>query len=126
MEDVGDAAEAAGLNGGARYGLVEEYVGHGIGTSMHQPPDVPNFRSRDRGPRVRPGLCVAVEPMVVRGQRFTQVLDDDWTVVTSDGSRASHWEHTVAVLEDGIWVLTAVDGGAQELAAHGVSVTPLG
>ena len=99
VEDVVDAAEAAGLNGGARYGLVEEYVGHGIGTSMHQPPDVPNFRSRDRGPRVRPGLCVAVEPMVVRGERFTQVLDDDWTVVTSDGSRASHWEHTVAVLE---------------------------
>ena len=126
VEDVVDAAEAAGLNGGARYGLVEEYVGHGIGTSMHQPPDVPNFRSRDRGPRVRPGLCVAVEPMVVRGQRFTQILDDDWTVVTSDGSRASHWEHTVAVLEDGIWVLTAADGGAQELGARGVTVAPLG
>ncbi|MDQ0375360.1 type I methionyl aminopeptidase [Cellulomonas humilata] len=125
VEDVVDAAEAAGLNGGARYGLVEEYVGHGIGTSMHQPPDVPNFRSRDRGPRVRPGLCVAVEPMVVRGQRFTQVLDDDWTVVTSDGSRASHWEHTVAVLDDGIWVLTAVDGGAQELGARGVAIAPL-
>lgn len=125
VEDVVDAAEAAGLNGGARYGLVEEYVGHGIGTSMHQPPDVPNFRTRDRGPRVRPGLCVAVEPMVVRGQRFTQVLDDDWTVVTSDGSRASHWEHTVAILEDGIWVLTAQDGGAQELGARGVTVAPL-
>ena len=107
VEDVVDAAEAAGLNGGARYGLVEEYVGHGIGTSMHQPPDVPNFRSRDRGPRVRPGLCVAVEPMVVRGQRFTQVLDDDWTVVTSDGSRASHWEHTVA------------DPGGRHLGADG-------
>ncbi|KQS99543.1 type I methionyl aminopeptidase [Cellulomonas sp. Leaf395] len=126
VEDVVDAAASAGLNGGARYGLVEEYVGHGIGTSMHQPPDVPNFRSRDRGPRVRPGLCVAVEPMVVRGQRFTQILDDDWTVVTSDGSRASHWEHTVAVLEDGIWVLTAADGGAQELGARGVTVAPLG
>lgn len=125
VEDVVDAAEAAGLNGGQRYGLVEEYVGHGIGTAMHQPPDVPNFRSRDRGPRVRPGLCVAVEPMVVRGQRFTQVLDDDWTVVTGDGSRASHWEHTVAVLDDGIWVLTAPDGGAEKLAALGVSIAPL-
>jgi methionyl aminopeptidase len=93
---------------------------------MHQPPDVPNFRTRDRGPRVRAGLCVAIEPMVVRGQRFTQVLDDDWTVVTSDGSRASHWEHTVAILQDGIWVLTAEDGGAQELAARGVTVAPLG
>ncbi|WP_421734713.1 type I methionyl aminopeptidase [Cellulomonas sp.] len=125
VEDVVDAAEAAGLNGGQRYGLVEEYVGHGIGTAMHQPPDVPNFRSRDRGPRVRAGLCVAVEPMVVRGQRFTQVLDDDWTVVTGDGSRASHWEHTVAVLADGIWVLTAPDGGAERLAALGVTVAPL-
>ncbi|NUU18081.1 type I methionyl aminopeptidase [Cellulomonas humilata] len=125
VEDVVDAAEAAGLNGGQRYGLVEEYVGHGIGTAMHQPPDVPNFRTRDRGPRVRAGLCVAVEPMVVRGQRFTQVLDDDWTVVTGDGSRAPHWEHTVAVLEDGIWVLTAPDGGAERLAALGVTVAPL-
>jgi methionyl aminopeptidase len=126
VEDVVDAAEAAGLNGGQRYGLVEEYVGHGIGTAMHQPPDVPNFRSRDRGPRVRPGLCVAVEPMVVRGQRFTQVLDDDWTVVTGDGSRASHWEHTVAVLDDGIWVLTAPDGGEAKLSPLGVTVAPLG
>ncbi|WP_421743547.1 type I methionyl aminopeptidase [Cellulomonas sp.] len=125
VEDVVDAAAVEGLNGGQRYGLVEEYVGHGIGTAMHQPPDVPNFRSRDRGPRVRAGLCVAVEPMVVRGQRFTQVLDDDWTVVTGDGSRASHWEHTVAVLDDGIWVLTAPDGGAEKLAALGVSIAPL-
>lgn len=125
VEDVVDAAELAGLNGGVRYGLVEDYVGHGIGTAMHQPPDVPNFRTRDRGLRVRPGLCVAIEPMVVRGQRFTQVLDDDWTVVTGDGSRAAHWEHTVAVLEGGIWVLTAPDGGAGELAALGVTVAPL-
>lgn len=125
VEDVVDAAEAAGLNGGVRYGVVEEYVGHGIGTAMHQPPDVPNFRRRDRGPRLRPGLCVAVEPMVVRGERHTQVLEDDWTVVTDDGSRASHWEHTVAILEDGIWVLTAADGGAAELARLGVTVAPL-
>ena len=125
VEDVVDAAEAAGLNGGLRYGLVEEYVGHGIGTAMHQPPDVPNFRRRDRGVRLRPGLCVAVEPMVVRGARHTQVLEDDWTVVTDDGSRASHWEHTVAILDDGIWVLTAPDGGAARLAALGVAVAPL-
>lgn len=125
VEDVVDAAVAAGFNGGLRYGLVEEYVGHGIGTAMHQPPDVPNFRRRDRGVRVRPGLCVAVEPMVVRGARRTQVLEDDWTVVTDDGSRASHWEHTVAILDDGIWVLTAPDGGAANLAALGVAVAPL-
>ncbi|NKY38303.1 type I methionyl aminopeptidase [Cellulomonas septica] len=125
VEDVVDTAVEAGLNDGRRYGVVEEYVGHGIGTAMHQPPDVLNYRARDRGPRVKPGLCVAIEPMVVRGQRFTQVLDDDWTVVTVDGSRASHWEHSVAVLEDGIWVLTAHDGGAAELGALGVEVAPL-
>jgi methionyl aminopeptidase len=125
VEDVVDAAAAEGRNGGQRYGVVEEYVGHGIGTAMHQPPDVLNYRTRDRGPRVRPGLCVAIEPMVVRGQRFTQVLDDDWTVVTVDGSRASHWEHTVAVGENGLWVLTARDGGAAALAALGVEVAPL-
>src|SRR6478735_2428099 len=78
VEDVVDAAAAAGRNGGVRYGVVEDYVGHGIGTAMHQPPDVPNFRRRDRGPRLRPGLCVAVEPMVVRGGQSTQVLEDDW------------------------------------------------
>jgi len=125
VEDVVDAAVEAGLNGGRRYGVVQEYVGHGIGTSMHQPPDVLNYRARDRGPKVRAGLCVAVEPMVVRGSRMTEVLDDDWTVVTEDGSRASHWEHTVAILEDGIWVLTAADGGAAALAELGVEVAPL-
>lgn len=125
VEDVVDAALEAGLNDARRYGVVEEYVGHGIGTAMHQPPDVLNYRARDRGPRVKPGLCVAIEPMVVRGERFTQVLDDDWTVVTVDGARASHWEHTVAVGEDGIWVLTEPDGGAAELAALGVEVAPL-
>jgi methionyl aminopeptidase len=124
VEDVVDAADNA-LNGGARYGVVEEYVGHGIGTAMHQPPDVLNYRTRARGPRVRPGLCVAVEPMLTRGTHATQVLDDDWTVVTDDGSRAAHWEHTVAVLESGIWVLTARDGGAARLLELGVTVAPL-
>lgn len=126
VEDVVDAAQAAGENGGERYGIVEEYVGHGIGTAMHQPPDVLNYRARDKGPRIQPGLCVAIEPMIVRGARFTDVLDDDWTVVTQDGSRAAHWEHSVAILEAGIWVLTAVDGGAARLAELGVSVAPLG
>jgi len=124
VEDVVDAADTA-LNGGARYGVVEEYVGHGIGTAMHQPPDVLNYRTRARGPRVRPGLCVAIEPMLTRGTHATQVLDDDWTVVTDDGSRAAHWEHTVAVLESGIWVLTARDGGAARLLELGVTVAPL-
>jgi len=125
VEDVVDALLASGGLGGVRLGIVEDYVGHGIGTAMHQPPDVLNYRARDRGARVRPGLCVAVEPMLVRGDQATRVLDDDWTVVTEDGSRACHWEHSVAILEDGIWVLTARDGGAAALAEHGVTPAPL-
>lgn len=100
-----------------RFGIVEDYVGHGIGTAMHQPPDVPNYRSRDRGARVEPGLVVAVEPMLTRGGVAVHELADGWTVVTDDGSRAAHWEHTVAVTADGLWVLTASDGGAAGLAA---------
>lgn len=125
VEDVVDAAAAAGANGGARYGVIEEFVGHGIGSAMHQPPDVLNYRTRDRGLKLRPGMCLAVEPMLVRGDRTTQTLEDDWTVVSDDGSRAAHWEHSVALLDTGIWVLTAHDGGAERLAALGVHVTPL-
>jgi methionyl aminopeptidase len=124
VEDVVDAA-GPGPDVGTRYGIIEDYVGHGIGTSMHQPPDVLNYRTRDRGPRVRPGLCVAVEPMLTRGTHLTHVLADDWTVLTDDGSRAAHWEHTVAILDDGIWVLTAHDGGAARLSELGVTVAPL-
>jgi len=109
----------------AEYGVIQEYVGHGIGTAMHQPPEVLNYRTRDRGPRLRPGLCLAVEPMFTRGQRYTQVLADEWTVVTRDGSRAAHWEHSVAIHDGGIWVLTAPDGGAEALAALGVEISPL-
>ncbi|GAA4627507.1 type I methionyl aminopeptidase [Cellulomonas oligotrophica] len=125
VEEVVELAAARGANGGTPYGIVEDYVGHGIGTAMHQPPDVPNFRTRDRGAKVRPGLCVAVEPMLVRGAEPNHVLADDWTVVTDDGSRAAHWEHTVAVHEGGLWVLTARDGGAERLARLGVQVAPL-
>ena len=124
-ERLGDVGAAVEDSLGGRYAVVEGYVGHGIGTAMHQPPEVLNHRSRDRGPRVRPGLCVAVEPMVVRGDAETDVLEDDWTVVTTDGSRAAHWESTVAVHEGGLWVLTARDGGAAGLARHGVVVAPL-
>ena len=88
-------------------------------------PEVLNYRTRDRGARLRPGMRLAVEPMLVRGERATRVLEDDWTVVTADGSRASHWEHSVAVLDRGIVVLTAHDGGAERLAALGVDVVDL-
>ncbi len=107
------------------YGVVEEYVGHGIGTEMHQDPQVPNYRVRDRGPTVRSGLTVAIEPMVTAGSPQTRVLSDDWTVVTADGSWACHWEHSVAVTDRGVWVLTAPDGGREQLAALGVPYAPL-
>lgn len=122
---VDDAVTEAADRDGARYGIVEDYVGHGIGTAMHQAPDVLNYRTRERGAKIRPGMCLAVEPMVTRGDQLTHVCEDDWTVVSSDGSRAAHWEHTVAILEDGIWVLTAVDGGAARLAALGVEIAPV-
>jgi methionyl aminopeptidase len=129
LGDVGRAVQAAvevaGAAAGAELGIVEEYVGHGIGSAMHQPPDVLNYRTSDRGPRLRPGMCLAVEPMVTRGSGVTQVLDDEWTVVTDDGSRAAHWEHSVALLEGGIVVLTAPDGGAERLAALGVTAATL-
>ena len=121
---VGDAVEATAQVADARYGVIKEYTGHGIGREMHEPPTVLNYRSRERGPRIRPGLCVAIEPMLTRGTRATDELDDGWTVVTFDGSRAAHWEHTVAVTPGGLWVLTAHDGGAERLGALGVAVAP--
>lgn len=124
-EAVETSIEGSQESDGVTYGIVEEYTGHGIGTAMHQPPDVLNYRTRERGPRLRPGLCVAIEPMVTRGAHQTRELDDEWTVVTTDGSRAAHWEHTVAILDEGIRVLTAPDGGAGELAEFGVTVAPL-
>jgi methionyl aminopeptidase len=110
---------------GDRFGIVEGYGGHGIGTEMHQDPHVLNYRTRDRGPRMKAGLCLAIEPMLTAGDPCTRVLADDWTVVTKDGSRAAHWEHTIALTAGGPWVLTARDGGVAELAAVGVRVNPL-
>ena len=126
------AGERLGEIGGAvedhvadRYGLVEDYGGHGIGTEMHQAPHVLNYRTRDKGPRMKPGLCVAIEPMLTAGDPASRELADGWTVATRDGGRAAHWEHSVALHDGGIWVLTARDGGARALAALGVTVAPL-
>ena len=94
-------AEAAGFS------MVREYVGHGIGTAMHEAPEIPNYRTpRGRRHRIRSGLVVAIEPMVTIGSPETEVLDDGWTVVTADGKRAAHFEHTVAVTDNGPQVLT--------------------
>lgn len=125
--DIGDAIDDfVSSQPGAPLGILQDYVGHGIGTAMHQAPDVLNYRSRHRGPKVKPGLCLAIEPMLVRGGLETDVLADDWTVVTRDGARASQWEHSVARHRGGIWVLTMPDGGAAGLAPLGVVPVPLG
>jgi methionyl aminopeptidase len=125
LGDVGAAVQDAVERSDAGLGIVEGYVGHGIGTAMHQAPEVLNHRTSARGPKLKPGLCVAVEPMLVRGDTDTDVLADDWTVVTRDGSRAAHWEHTVALSERGPWVLTSPDGGRAQLAELGVQVAAL-
>lgn len=124
--EIGDAVQGYIERSGEGYGILRDYVGHGIGRRMHEGPTVFNYRVDDLGPAVRPGLCLAIEPMVTGGSDQTYVEDDDWTVTTVDGSDGCHWEHSVAVHEGGIWVLTAVDGGAAELAARGVTVAPLG
>lgn len=129
---VGDVAVAieAVLRGTA-YGVVEDYVGHGIGSAMHMAPDVPHTRPRGplaglrRGPRLVPGTVLAVEPMLTLGGPDTHELDDGWTAVTDDGSLACHWEHTVAVTPDGLWVLTAHDGGEELLRTLGAPFGPV-
>ena len=121
-EAVEASIEAAGAADGHEYGIVEEYVGHAIGRSMHEDPQIPNYAVRDRGPTVRSGFTGAIEPMVTLGSSASHVLADDWTVSTNDGSRAAHWEHSVAVTESGLTVLTAVDGGAARLGSTYVSL----
>ena len=126
---VGDAVEAsiaaAAERDGRTYGVIDEYVGHGIGTQMHMDPQIPNYAVREAGPKLVDGFTGAIEPMVTLGGIDTKVLADDWTVVTLDGTRAAHWEHSVAVREDGLWILTAVDGGQAALAAAGAAYAPL-
>lgn len=124
--EIGNAIEAyIRQESGGTYGIIEDFVGHGIGTEMHMAPDVPNYRTRDSGPRIKAGMALAIEPMLVTGSTETVTLDDDWTIKTVDGSHASQWEHSVAFHRDGIWVLTAEDGGAEELGKLGVTVAPI-
>ena len=118
--EIGAAVEEHIVNAGHGYGILRDYVGHGIGRKMHEAPSVFNYRTPDPGPRIQPGLVLAIEPMVVAGSEETLVEDDDWTVSTVDGSAGSHWEHSVAVHDGGIWVLTAPDGGAAGLEPFGV------
>ena len=119
VTDISHAVESYVRSQGD-FGVVEDYVGHGIGTAMHQPPNVPNFGRPGRGPKLVEGLALAVEPMVVAGDQATHVLADDWTVKTDDGSLAAHFEHTFTLTPQGTWILTAIDGGEARLKELGV------
>ena len=119
VTDISHAVERHVRSQGA-FGIVEDYTGHGIGSEMHQAPDVPNYGRPGKGPRLVPGLALAVEPMITLGTKETDLLEDEWTVITTDGSRAAHFEHTFTITAEGTWVLTALDGGEQQLSELGV------
>ena len=104
---VETATRAAERDHGRRYGIVKDYGGHGIGRAMHMEPFLPNYGKPGRGTRLRVGMAIAIEPMLTLGSARTEELADGWTVVTTDGSRAAHWEHSVAITDDGPWILTA-------------------
>jgi len=119
LTDISAAVEAH-VRATSSYGIVEDFVGHGIGSAMHQPPNVPNFGRPGRGPKLVEGMALAVEPMLTLGKQENHTLEDDWTVVTDDGLAAAHTEHTFTLTPQGPWVLTALDGGAAKLAELGV------
>jgi methionine aminopeptidase type I len=121
LTDISAAVEQTITGESHQYGIVDHYGGHGIGTEMHQDPHVLNYGRPGRGPKLVPGLALAIEPMVTVGDPATVELEDGWTVVTKDGSRAAHFEHTVAITPEGPWVLTAEDGGVAGLAPFGIT-----
>ena len=105
LSDISAAVEDVARESG--YGVIRAFVGHGIGTEMHEEPQVTNYRTGSRGRRIEPGLCLAIEPMFTLGGHDVKILDDGWTVSTADGSLAAHWENTIAVTADGPVILTA-------------------
>ncbi len=123
--DIGAAVEDSVFESSIKYGwqpdIVEGYTGHGIGNQLHEEPEVYNYRTRSRGPRIGPGMVLCIEPMLTVGDATSAVLADDWTVVTVNGLDAAHWEHTVAIGEKGIAVLTAFDAGESRLAPYGIT-----
>lgn len=129
ISDVGAAVEdsivRSGDQDGRTYGIVRDYVGHGIGEDMHMAPQVPNYRHAGKSPATPVGTTICIEPMITLGDQANHVLPDEWTIVTDDGSTAAHWEHSVAITERGLWVLTALDGGEAELTAADAPFGPL-
>lgn len=125
LSDIGYAIEKYVVSQG-KYGILLEYGGHGIGTEMHQEPHVLNFGKAGNGPTITAGMALAIEPMITRGSAKTKVLADEWTVVSVDQSRGSHFEHSYAICPDGKpFVLTSPDGGKAELARFGVEISEL-
>jgi methionyl aminopeptidase len=124
LNEVGRVIEKT-IKDAGRYGILQDYIGHGVGRSMHEDPAVFNYQTRDLGPVVETGLVIAIEPMITAGSQAVKILDDEWTVSSKDGSDSSHWEHTVARHSGGIWVLTAEDGGVAGLAKYGITPVPL-
>ena len=125
LSDIGHAVEQY-VNSQGKYGILREYGGHGIGTEMHQEPHVLNFGRKGFGPKILPGMALAIEPMITRGTDKTKVLGDDWTVVSTDGSRGAHFEHSYVICPDGKpFVLTAYDGGREKLGSLGIEISDL-
>jgi len=123
LSDIGYAIEQY-VNLQGKYGILQEYGGHGIGTEMHQEPHVLNFGKAGNGPEIIPGMALAIEPMITRGTHKTKVLADDWTVVSTDQSRGAHFEHSYVICPDGKpFVLTSIDGGKSELARFGIETS---
>src|SRR5215467_8132051 len=118
LSDISHAVERSARAAG-EYGIVEDYVGHGIGSEMHMDPPVPNYGRPGRGPVLAEGMALAIEPLLVLGSPETRLLDDGWTVVSEDGGWSAHFEHTVAVTAAGPWVLTASAGGPAGTVAAG-------
>ncbi|MCH2674185.1 MAG: type I methionyl aminopeptidase [Dehalococcoidia bacterium] len=102
--DIGAAVQAYGESRG--YGVVREFVGHGVGRFLHEDPQVPNYGQAGMGPLLRVGMCIAIEPMFNLGDWHTKILDDEWTVITADGKLSAHFEHSIAITEDGPEILT--------------------
>lgn len=124
LNEVGRAVEKS-IREAGRFGILQDYIGHGVGRSMHEDPAVYNYQTRDLGPVIESGLVIAIEPMITAGSQAVKILDDEWTVSSKDGSDSSHWEHTIARHSGGIWVLTAEDGGVAGLAKYGITPVPL-
>jgi methionyl aminopeptidase len=118
LSDISHAVERSARAAG-EYGIVEDYVGHGIGSEMHMDPPVPNYGRPGRGPVLAEGMALAIEPLLVLGSPETRLLDDGWTVVSDDGGWSAHFEHTVAITAAGPWVLTASAGAPADTVAAG-------